>query len=236
MTDSPISLVGFDLETTSTEVATTTPTQACLVLRQGTADYVLLNTLVNPGQHIDEEASRITGITNAMVANATGYPQVAEYIQRLVEYYRPQYVVGYNIIQFDLPIIDRCCGSEVFKGTVPIDVLNAAMRYFPTCPSFKLGDMYHQFVGKPLEGAHDASADVVGCIELLFAMLPYVQASLSDVATDLQTPRPYSRLPIGKYKGTPLKNIPKSWAKWMAVNATDMRPDLKATVDCVLRM
>jgi DNA polymerase III epsilon subunit-like protein len=232
---SEVSTIGFDLETTSADSDTTVPVQICMVLQTGTTRRVLVNGFTNPMQPIHPDATAVHGITNDAVASAPDYAIAAWSCRLLVQSLQPTFVTGYNIESFDLPIINRCCGAPVFEGCQVLDVQNIVMRYFPTLEGFKLGQVYERFIGRPLAGAHDASADVIGTLDVLNALLPLVQMSLSDLAEDMKTPRPYSVMPIGKYKGRLLKDVPRSWFSWMKINASNMRPDLKATVDSGLR-
>ena len=229
-----VSIIGMDLETTSADPDTAVPVQICMVLQTGTSRRILVNGFANPMQQIHPDATKVHGISDAMVASAPDYAIAAWSSKLLVQSLQPTYVTGYNILTFDLPIIDRCCGAQVFEGCLPVDVLNVVMRYFPTLESHKLGEVYRHFMGKELSGAHDASADVIGTLDVLNAILPKIQMSLSDLHADMAVAKPYSVMPIGKHKGKRLKDVPRSWANWMATNATGMRPDLKLTVDHIL--
>lgn len=226
---------GFDLETTSANSATCYPVQIALVLDTGEpVKRVLMNTLVRPGELIDPEAAAIHHITDEMVFGAPDYAMVAWQVGLLTETLKPDFVVGFNSKYFDALILDRCLGCSVFGDTQHIDVLDVAYRFFPTLPGHKLGMLYEHFMGFPLTGAHDASVDVIGTLDLLKAMRVQIGMTMEQLYTDMLTPRPYSIMPIGKHKGKELSQVDPGWARWMKNNATGMRPDLQVTVDYLL--
>ena len=66
---------------------------------------VLLETLVRPDRPIPPDATRIHGITNAMVAGAARWPEIAPQVGRLLS--RASSVVIYNA-EFDARIMDQC--------------------------------------------------------------------------------------------------------------------------------
>jgi len=137
---------------------------------------------------------------------------------------------------FDLPIANRLMGG-IFGNAKGIDVLDVAYRYFPEVkgPNGKktLSDLHHVFLNRPLESAHDAVADIYGTWEVLEAMRKKIGKTLAQLADELATPRFYPIIPIGKYAGTLIDNMPRSWAQYMGQNS-DLRPDLRATVDYIL--
>lgn len=59
----------------------------------------------------------------------------------------------------------------------PTDKMKAAGRFHFKTPT--LAEAYQHFMGKPLENAHSAMADVLGCMAVYFAMKDPVDAELS---------------------------------------------------------
>lgn len=55
--------------------------------------------------------------------------------------------------------------------------MRAANRFHYKTPT--LAEAYEHFMGKPLENAHSAMADVLGCMAVYFAMKDPVDAELS---------------------------------------------------------
>jgi DNA polymerase-3 subunit epsilon len=196
----------------------------------------LMNTLCNPMMPIEKGASDVHGITEDKVRSAPDY-LIALWEAKLITLaLKPEYIVTYNGSMFDLPIANRLMGG-VFGAAKSVDVLDVAYRYFPEVkgPNGKktLEDLHQVFLNRTLEGAHDAMADVYGTWNVLEAMRKKIGKTMAQLAEELKSPKPYSVIPIGKYMGTLIDNMPRSWAQYMA-QSSDLRPDLKATVDYIL--
>jgi len=74
---------------------------------------VLLDTLVKPGQPIPPEATRIHGITDADVATAMTWPEMAEMVRKLLR--AASRVVIYNA-EFDTRIMEQTCKGFGLPG------------------------------------------------------------------------------------------------------------------------
>ena len=56
--------------------------------------------------------------------------------------------------------------------------------------------------------------------------------SLTQLAEEQSQPHPYRVLPLGKYMGVAVEQVPRSWYQFMQNKQLD--PDLRATVDAML--
>lgn len=229
----------FDLETTGVDKAVCRPVQVGLASTIGATGEglrTLVNTLCNPAMPIEEGASKVHGITDEKVRSAPDYVAVLWQLSLISKALNPEYIVTYNGSSFDLPIVNRLM-EGVFGQAKGIDVLDVAYRYFPEVkgPSGRktLSDLYQVFLGRPLAGAHDAMADIYGTWEVLEAMRKKIGKTMPQLAQELQTAKPYPVIPIGKYTGTLIDNVPRSWAQFMS-RSGDLRPDLQATVDHIM--
>ena len=122
---------------------------------------VMLNTLVKPPKPIPEEAQRIHGISNEMVADAPEFPAIYPRLKEVIE---RQHVCIYNA-GFDTAIINNCVK---YYGLEPIE-------YGSTCAM----EWYAQFYGdwssywgnykwqKLPNGGHRAKEDAFACYELV---------------------------------------------------------------------
>ncbi len=233
-----ITLLALDLETTGVDVRSDLPVQVGLVMRRDGADHVLIDMFANPGRPIPLEATAIHGISDAHVANAPSSYAVVDYLAKMVDYYASggkAYTVGFNSNNFDIPMINNILQRQAFS--VPhIDVLRMARRHFPDVSGDKggksLGELHKTFLNQSLQGAHNAVADIVGTLDLLRALQTKAGVTLQRIAEEQQMARPYTVMPIGKYRGLPISEVPKSWAAFMS--SKDLDPDLRATVDCIL--
>ena len=207
-------------------------------MRRDGVDSVLIDMLANPGVRIPAEATAVHGIGNEQVADAPSAYSVVNYLAEMVAYYAAvdtAYTIGFHSHQFDLPIINNILQRQAFN--LPhIDVLRFARRYFPDVRGHlggkTLGELHQVFLGRPLEKAHSAVADIVGTLDLLQALQAKAGASLEQIAEDQAVARPYVIMPLGRYIGLPIAEIPRSWATFM--QDKDLDADLRATVNAIL--
>jgi DNA polymerase III epsilon subunit-like protein len=165
---------------------------------------------------------------------------VAWLTQLLCDTMAPKYLVGFNSKHYDEPVLNRCLGARVFNGVVHLDVLDIVYRFYPELEQHKLGFLYQHFFGRPLEGAHDASADVLATLDILEAVLVDLEKTKAQMAEEMAVPKPYDIFPISKkYKGWRSSQVPKSMARWLletsAKEDNPLRPDLLATVEMILK-
>lgn len=239
---SDILLVGFDMESSGLDITRDRPVQLGLVLRLYENDtyteYHAINMLCNPGKPIDPGAAAIHGISDAQVANAPSAYDAVDYLAKTVAHYaqgREAYVCAYNGYSFDVPMANNTLSRQAFA--IPhIDVLRMVRHKFPEVRGAlggkKLTELYEVFLGRPLENAHDAVADIGATLDLLGALLARTGMSLAQLAEEQSKPRAYHILPLGKYMGTAVEQVPRSWYQFMQNKQLD--PDLRATVDAML--
>ena len=121
-------------------------------------------TRVNPEMKITSEATGKHGLTNTDVQNAPTFVAVAP---KLVEFLAGSDLAGYNILNFDLPMLQselRRVGIPfTMKGRKIIDVMDIFVRNEPR----DLKTAYRFYCGKELDRAHLASADARACWQVL---------------------------------------------------------------------
>lgn len=151
------SYVVFDLETTglSTETDEVIEISAIKVINGVISDE--FSTLVNPGMIIPYTASEVTGITDAMVADA---PRMEVVLKDFVSFIGDMVLVGHNIKRFDMKFIKRDCIR--YLGKEPenkvIDTLFLSRILLPELDHYSLQDLAHHY-GISYDGAHRALAD-----------------------------------------------------------------------------
>ena len=115
------------------------------------------STLVNPGIHIPDISSSITGITDDMVKDA---PKMDQVIKDFKQFIGNSVLMGHNIKRFDLNFIQRDAvrylGKELSNDSV--DTLYIANRYLPDLESRSLESLSYHY-GISYDGAHRALAD-----------------------------------------------------------------------------
>ena len=122
------------------------------------------DTHVNPEMAITPEATKRHGVLNMDVQTA---PTFAEVGPRLRDFLSDSDLAGYNLINFDLPMLQsefhRVGLSLPMQGRRVVDVMDIFVQKEPR----DLKAAYRFYCGRNLNGAHSASADARACWEVL---------------------------------------------------------------------
>lgn len=160
--------VVFDIETTglSKETESITEIGAVKVVDGKIIDR--FSTFVNPERPIPTEITKLTGITNEMVADA---PVITEILPKFLEFCQDAVLVAHNA-NFDTGFIrlnaERKCGIEV-KNTV-LDTLELSRALLPELKKHKL-DIICEQLGVFLEGHHRAVNDAEATAEVFLKFI-----------------------------------------------------------------
>lgn len=160
--------VVFDIETTglSKETESITEIGAVKVVDGKIIDR--FSTFVNPERPIPAEITKLTGITNEMVADA---PVITEILPKFLEFCQDAVLVAHNA-NFDTGFIrlnaERKCGIEV-KNTV-LDTLELSRALLPELKKHKL-DIVCEQLGVSLEGHHRAVNDAKATAEVFLKFI-----------------------------------------------------------------
>lgn len=160
--------VVFDIETTglSKETESITEIGAVKVVDGKIIDR--FSTFVNPERPIPTEITKLTGITNEMVADA---PVITEILPKFLEFCQDAVLVAHNA-NFDTGFIrlnaERKCGIEV-KNTV-LDTLELSRALLPELKKHKL-DIICEQLGVSLEGHHRAVNDAEATAEVFLKFI-----------------------------------------------------------------
>lgn len=123
-------------------------------------------TLINPGRSIPAFITQITGITNAMVADAPAFSDIAESFLTFME---GSLFVAHNV-KFDYGFVQREFARVGIEFTRPNICTCAGMRKsYPGLPSYGLKKLTEAF-DINLTQHHRALADARAATELLFLM------------------------------------------------------------------
>ncbi len=164
--DKPI--VFFDLETTGISIAEDRVVDIAMVKRLPSGEEEFFESLVDPGVPIPPEASAIHNITDDMVRGA---PSFTDLSPKLLGFFADCDLGGFGIVKFDVPVLSaefRRAGFRwVIDGRRIIDALTIFHRMEPR----NLGAALKFYCGKPLDGAHRASADTRAAEAVFWAQL-----------------------------------------------------------------
>jgi len=190
-------------------------------------------TLVNPGMPIPKAASDVHGITDARVADA---PRFAQLASRLLAGLTDCDMCGYNI-NFDLQFL-RAEFARVKMDFVPAHVVDS-FRIFQHHEPRNLKAAVRFFLNEDLGQAHDAIVDAVAALRVLDAevaryALPTTVPELATRFARRDDVDPDGKIVwrgneacinFGKHRGTPLTQVDPDYLRWI-VNA-DFPPDVK---------
>jgi DNA polymerase-3 subunit epsilon len=221
------SLIIFDLETTGVDINNDEIVElAAIKYKKGMfpfKDYdKKLHLLIKPSCKIPKEASAIHGITNKKVKNKKSFGYHAE---RIYKFFKGCDVAGYNLAAFDIPILWRQledCG-HILKIPNYID----CYKIFKTHCPHTLEGAYKYYRRLPMKNAHSALYDVLATSGVL-----HEQIYFGDVPTTVKAiEKKYSDtldltgqlkkidgkivLTFGKYRDTPIEDIPRQYLAWM---------------------
>ncbi|MEU3208647.1 3'-5' exonuclease [Streptomyces cyaneofuscatus] len=175
-------LVGFDLETTGTDVETDRIVTAALVRLDPDGTVAEQRTwLLDPGVAIPEQASAIHGIgtDHARKHGARAASAVAEIAQAVAEVLRSGVPLVVMNARYDLSLLDRECGRygldsvEQRIGGVPSPVIDPLV-IDKHVDKYRKGKRALQALcehyGVTLSDAHDATADAVAAVRVVRRM------------------------------------------------------------------
>ena len=162
-------IVFFDLETTGVDVVTDRIVQiGALRYEPGGGEPERYNKLVNPGRPIPPATTAIHGISDADVADAPRFEQLADELETLFD---GADIGGYNVGKFDLPVLLEAfarCGRDFRPDERRVvDAMEVFFRMEPR----SLAGALRFYCGEEMENAHDAMADIEATVKVLEGQL-----------------------------------------------------------------
>jgi DNA polymerase-3 subunit epsilon len=157
-------LVFLDLETTGRTIGLDRIVEIGILKVTPEGKEEELEARVNPEIRIPREATEIHGISDRDVQSEPSFEKVAP---RLTRFLRGCDLAGYNIQNFDLPMLE----SEFQRVGLPLDlesrqVIDVMAIYFQMEPR-DLKAAYRFYCGREHQEAHSASADARACWRVL---------------------------------------------------------------------
>lgn len=172
-------IIFFDLETTGINVAEDRIVELSYIKVYPNGKEESETIRVNPGIPIPKEATALHGISDADVADAPVFKEIAKHISRVFEGCD---LAGYNSDRFDIPLL----AEEMIRADAKFDVSRRSMidvqTIFHKMEQRTLSAAYKFYCGKTLENAHSAGADTRATYEVLQAQLDRYPDLPNDVA------------------------------------------------------
>jgi DNA polymerase III subunit epsilon len=169
-------MIAFDCETTGVDTEEARIVFAAVAAVGGSEGTFLRTWLVNPGVPIPEEATKINGITDEMVADAMPAHRAAlEIVETLAARPRGAPVVAYNA-RYDLTVLDResrryfvlpLQERDDVHVVDPLVIDKHLDRYRPGSRRLEVCCQHYR---AHLDGAHNPSADAIAAARLAWRL------------------------------------------------------------------
>lgn len=241
-------LVCLDLEATGRNPAVDRIVEVGLVRLDPDGSRTPLRWLVNPGMPIPPEATAVHHITDEQVAGCPTFPQLA---QEIATYLRGVDLAGFNLRQFDLPLLQREFAMAGHDWPAAKAAVVDAFCIFRDREKRDLAAAVRFYCAREHRDAHTAVADADATLDVLLGQLarypdlPRDFAALDalsggrrpDWATELGHLRwredGHLMVGFGRHQGRRLYDLDDGFLRWVLRN--DFPADVHAFCEDVLR-
>jgi|LSQX01.3.fsa_nt_gb DNA polymerase-3 subunit alpha (Gram-positive type) len=173
--------VVFDIETTGLNAGKDKITEIGAVLVEGGKIRDTFSTFVNPGVLIPEHITKLTGITDAMVADA---PPIERALEGFLEFVGQMPLVAHNA-PFDTGFIRLAAAAQDKElYNIIVDTLQMARSMFPQLSKHKL-DVVAKHLGVKLDKHHRAVHDATATAEIFIKCLEALKERGSNTLDDI---------------------------------------------------
>lgn len=156
-----------DIETTGGYAAANGITEIAIRIHDGKSVIDSFETLINPGIKIPYYIRGLTGINDAMVANAPRFAEVAEKINNLLQ---GNIFIAHSV-NFDYSFIKHAlaaCGYEL--NLKKLCTVRLSRQIFPGLRSYSLGNICG-YLNISIKGRHRAGGDAEATVQLFEQLL-----------------------------------------------------------------
>jgi DNA polymerase-3 subunit epsilon len=178
-----------DIETTGGHAAANGITEIAIYVHDGSRITDEYHSLVNPGRKIPAYITALTGISNAMVAGAPLFADIAADIYALLQ---DNVFIAHNV-NFDFSFI-RHHLREAGLGLHPkkLCTVRLSRKVFPGLASYSLGNLCRS-LGIPIENRHRAGGDARATVTLFERLLsegagPHIEKMLKKTSSEQWLP------------------------------------------------
>jgi DNA polymerase-3 subunit epsilon len=235
-------LVFFDLETTGLDVEKDRVIEFAAIKVFPDKRKERFESFVNPERPVPAEITKLTGITDAMVAEAPVFRDLTSPIQNLI---KDADLAGYNISNFDVPMLEAEFKRSGQSLPGPFDrAIVDPLEILKKQEVRTLSWAYAFYLGQERKEGHRSMEDTEATMEVLRAQIK--QYDLTGTPIELQTEIRHPFLDsgkrfklegdsvlvnFGKYRGKALAFIKKTdpdYVSWMREN---LGPEIARVLD-----
>lgn len=190
----------IDIETTGGDPKRDRITEIAIFKFDGEKLIDQFESLINPGRHIPQEITRITGITNDMVAHAPKFYEIAKQIVQITE---GSIFVAHNV-RFDYSFIQKEFRQLGYTfSRKQLCTVKLSKKLIPGYPSYSLGKLCKN-LGIKIENRHRAAGDAAATMELLKRLLQEASETFDDaLSAELKLAKLPPHLNPEVFKGLP---------------------------------
>jgi exodeoxyribonuclease X len=183
-------------------------------------------SLIDPQRPISPSAQGIHHISDDMVCDA---PTLAEFFELYGNpFLRPRPIYGGHNVQFDIRVMGAENLADEFRSAC---TLKLAKNLYPDLENHKLQTLRYHF-RLDAGTAHRAMGDVRVCLSFIRMVANLNSCGLSGVLELCRKPLSLdNKMAFGKHKGEKLRDLPKSYVRWLLDNATELDPDLREALE-----
>ncbi|MEM9934972.1 MAG: exonuclease domain-containing protein [Bacteroidota bacterium] len=166
----------IDIETTGGDPKRDRITEIAILKFDGEQLIDRFESLINPCRHIPEEITRVTGITNDMVAHAPRFYEIAKQVVQITE---GSIFVAHNV-RFDYSFIQKEFRQLGYTfSRKQLCTVKLSKKLIPGFPSYSLGKLCKK-LGITIENRHRAAGDATATLVLFQKLLTEAQEGFDD--------------------------------------------------------
>lgn len=193
-----------DIETTGGYASANGITEISVFVHDGNRVIKHFETLINPQQNIPRFITSLTGIDNAMVADAPTFDEIADV---LFEILNGNVFIAHNV-NFDYSFIKHQLKQSGYDLTAKkLCTVRLGRKVFPGLPSYSLGNLCRSLKIN-IENRHRAGGDAKATVKLFEYMLAngaqaYIDQMLKRSSAEQWLPLNLDKQVIDKLPGSP---------------------------------
>ncbi|MBP6430986.1 MAG: GIY-YIG nuclease family protein [Ferruginibacter sp.] len=193
-----------DIETTGGYASANGITEIAVYIHDGTRVIKKFETLINPLQKIPNYITALTGIDNAMVANAPTFSDIAETLFKLLN---DKIFIAHSV-NFDYSFVKHQLKNFDFDLAVKkLCTVRLGRKVFPGLPSYSLGNLCRE-LKIPIDNRHRAGGDAKATVLLFEKYLQHnaqehIDAMLKKSSAEQWLPMHLTKEDVKRLPNTP---------------------------------